>query len=299
MSIIKYNLRISAVCMIIAMLAFAVMGAMVKRLSAELPTEMAAFFRSAASLVVLLPWLLHSRADLRTRRLTGQVMRGVSGLASMYCFFYALGHMPLGEAVLLNYSMPLFIPFIAYFWLREPMSPKLFAAIGLGFLGVALILRPGLELFTPVALIGLASGVLAALSMVGVRDLTSSEPPFRIVFYYSLTCTIGSAIPLLWAWQTPAAHMWIPILVIGVCATIGHVMMTRAYGLAPASQVGPFAYTTVIFAGLIGWIFWSEIPDALSVAGAAVVCVAGILTIRFSDSITPVTELPPPVKLLK
>src|SRR5687767_8519398 len=113
----NYNLRISAVCMIIAMLAFAIMGSMVKRVSTELPTEMAAFFRSAAGLVVLLPWVFHGRANLRTRRLTGQVMRGLSGLASMYCFFYALGHMPLGEAVLLNYSMPLFIPFIAYFWL--------------------------------------------------------------------------------------------------------------------------------------------------------------------------------------
>jgi drug/metabolite transporter (DMT)-like permease len=296
----NYNLRISAVCMIIAMLAFSIMGSMVKRVSAELPTEMAAFFRSAAGFVVLLPWVLHGRANLRTRRLTGHVMRGLSGLASMYCFFYALGHMPLGEAVLLNYSMPLFIPFIAYFWLREPMSRTLFAVIALGFVGVTLILKPGLDLFTPIALIGLASGVLTAVCMVGIRDLTSSEPPFRIVFYYSLTCTVGSAIPLLWAWQTPAAHLWIPILVIGVCASIGHVLMTRAYGLAPASQVGPFSYTTVIFAGLIGWVFWTEVPDALSLVGAAIVCVAGILTIRFSGSnAAPVAELPPPTKLLK
>ncbi|HKQ29844.1 MAG TPA: DMT family transporter, partial [Burkholderiales bacterium] len=257
-------------------------------------------FRSAASLAVLLPWVLYRRANLRTRRLTGQIMRGLFGLASMYCFFYALGHMPLGEAVLLNYSMPLFIPFVAYFWLREPMSRMLFAVIALGFVGVALILKPGLELFTPAALVGLASGVLAAVSMVGIRDLTSSEPPFRIVFYYSLTCTLGSAIPLLWAWHTPAAHMWIPILVIGVCASIGHMMMTRAYGLAPASQVGPFCYATVIFAGLIGWMFWDEIPDVMSIVGTVMVCAAGILTIRFSSSdAVPAAELPPPIKLIK
>lgn len=295
----NYNLRISAVCMVIAALLFAIMGSMVKRVSVELPNEMAAFFRSAAGFVVLLPWALHRRANLRTRRFGGQVLRGLSGLASMYCFFYAVAHMPLAEAVLLNYSMPLFIPFIAYFWLREPMSRTLFAVIALGFLGVMLILKPGLDMFTPIALIGLASGVLAAASMVGIRDLTSSEPPFRIVFYYSLTCTAASAIPLLWAWQTPPAHLWIPILAMGACASVGHVFMTRAYGLARASQVGPFAYTTVIFATLIGWIFWDEIPDAMSMAGALVVCVAGILTIRFSRAdAAPVAELPPPTKLM-
>jgi drug/metabolite transporter (DMT)-like permease len=275
------------------------MGALVKRVSAEVPNEMVAFFRSAAGFVVLLPWILHRRADLRTRRPSGQILRGLSGLASMYCYFYAVAHMPLAEAVLLNYSMPLFIPFIAYVWLREPMSRALFAVIALGFVGVMLILKPGLELFTPIALIGLASSIFSALSMVGVRDLTSSEPPFRIVFYYALTCTVASAVPLLWAWHTPPVSLWLPMLAMGACGSLGHMFMTRAYGLARASQVGPFSYATVVFAALIGWIFWSEIPDTLSFVGAVIVCVAGMLTIRFSGmSAASAGDLPPSAKLL-
>jgi drug/metabolite transporter (DMT)-like permease len=284
--------------MVVACLLFAIMGAMVKRVATELPNEMAAFFRSASGFVVLLPWILHRRADLRTKRFGGQMLRGLSGLGSMYCFFHSIAHMPLAEAVLLNYSMPLFIPFIAFFWLRETISRSLMAVIALGFIGVMLILKPGLELFTPVALVGVAAGVLAAMSMVGIRDLTRTEPPFRIVFYYSFTCTAVSAIPLLWAWQTPSMQMWLPILTMGVCGSVAHMFMTRAYGLAQAAQVGPFSYATVIFAGLIGWFFWGEVPDLMSAAGAAIVCIAGILTIRFSGrKAEPIAELPPPTRL--
>lgn len=292
------NLRISAAYMIIAALLFAIMGSMVKRVSVELPNEMAAFFRSAAGFLVLLPWILHGRTDLRTRRVGGQMIRGLFGLASMYCFFYSIEHMPLAEAVLLNYSTPLFIPFIAFFWLHERISRVLLAVIALGFVGVVLILKPGLDLFTPIALVGLAAGVLSAVAMTGLRNLTRTEPPLRIVFYFSLTCTIGSAIPLLWTWQTPSTHMWLPILTMGVCGSMAQIFMTRAYGLAPAAEVGPFSYATVIFAAMIGWLFWNEIPDLLSAAGALIVCIAGILTIRFSGrNATPISDLPPPTRL--
>jgi drug/metabolite transporter (DMT)-like permease len=287
------NLRRGAFNMTIATVLFAIMGAMVKHISGELPNEMVAFFRSAIGLLTLLPFLGHRHSSLRTKRPAAQIVRSLVGLGSMYCFFYAVAHLPLAEAVLLNYSAPLFIPFIAWLWLREPMTRRVLFAIGLGFVGVALILKPGLSLFTPVALVGLASGVLAAIAMVGVRELSSSETSYRIVFYYTLTCALVSAIPLAWSWRTPTASLWAPILIMGGCATLGHLFMTRAYALAPAALTGPFMYATVIFAALIGWGFWGEVPDALSLAGAVTVCVAGVLTIRFGGRrALPATELP-------
>jgi drug/metabolite transporter (DMT)-like permease len=217
---------------------------------------------------------------LRTRRPLSHLTRSLIGLGSMACFFYAIARMPLGEAVLLNYSAPLFIPFVAWAWFGEPVSGRLLAVIGLGFVGIALILKPGLGLFTPVALIGLVSGIFAAIAMTGARDLTRTEPSSRIVFYFTLTSTLASALVLPWAWQTPAAHAWFGLVGIGVCASAAQLFMTRAYSLAPASQCGPFMYATIVFAAILGWMFWGEVPDGLSVLGAIVVCATGVLMLR-------------------
>ncbi len=203
------NLPRGAILMVASGLLFAVMGALIKHISVHLPSEMVVFFRSAMGLPVLLPWVWRRGVHhLKTERLPGHLLRGLAGLAAMYCYFFAIAHLPLAEAVLLNYSTPLFVPFIAVLWLGEKIAARLWVAIGTGFAGILLILKPGLALFTPVALIGVASGMFAALAMVGIRRLTRSEPTLRIVFYFSAVCTAVSAVPLLWRWQSPEPGLW-------------------------------------------------------------------------------------------
>ncbi|HEU5338432.1 MAG TPA: DMT family transporter [Sulfuricaulis sp.] len=278
------DLRRGAILMIASGLLFSSMGALVKYLSsAGLPNEMVVFFRSAMGMLALLPWVLHRGLhQLKTTQWRGHLGRGLAGVAAMYCYFYAIAYLPLAEAVLLNYSTPLFIPFIAALWLGEQVSARLWVAIGIGFVGIVLILKPGLALFTPVSLIGLASGLFAALAMVSIRRLSKTEPTLRIVFYFSLVCTVVSAAPLAWRWQTPDPALWVLLIGMGALASLAQLLLTRAYAHAPASQVGPFTYSTVVFAAGIGWIFWSEIQDFLSFGGTALVCLAGVLTIRFA-----------------
>jgi drug/metabolite transporter (DMT)-like permease len=139
-----------------------------------------------------------------------------------------------------------------------------------------------MALFTPVSLIGVASGMFAALAMVSIRRLTRSEPTLRIVFYFSAVCTAVSAVPLAWRWQTPEPGLWILLVLVGVLASLAQSLMTRAYAHAPAAHVGPFTYSTVVFAAAVGWLFWGEVLDVLSFAGALLVCLAGILTIRLA-----------------
>jgi drug/metabolite transporter (DMT)-like permease len=277
------DLRRGALLMLASGLLFSTMGALVKHLSAHLPNEMVVFFRSAMGLLALLPWVLHRGvSQLKTKKLRGHLGRGLAGVAAMYCYFYAIAHLPLAEATLLNYSTPLFVPFIAAAWLGEKISRKLWTAIATGFVGIVLILKPGLDLFTPVSLIGLASGMFAALAMVSIRRLTHTEPTLRIVFYFSAVCTAVSAVPLIWRWQTPDPGLWAILIGMGALASLAQLLLTRAYSHAPAAQVGPFTYSTVVFAAAIGWIFWGEIPDLLSFGGTALVCLAGIMTIRFA-----------------
>ena len=286
------DLKRGAFYMVAAALLFVGVGVCVRILSASLPNEMVVFFRSFFGLVALLPLVWHrGLANLKTRNFRGHLVRGIAGVAAMYCYFYAVAYLPLAEAVLLNYTTPLFVPFIAALWLHERVPPKLWAAIGAGFLGILFILRPGQDLFAPVALIGLASGVLAAFAMTGVRRLTHTEPVFRIVFYFSLVSTVIAAAPLPVRWQTPDASLWLLLIVMGVMASFGQLLLTRAYACAPAAQVGPFSYAAVVFAAVVGWILWGEVLDVFSFIGAALVCLGGALTIRYAGA-APTPELP-------
>jgi len=288
------DLKRGAISMIGAGLLFAGVGACVRVLSESLPNEMVVFFRSFLGLVALLPLVWHRGfANLKTRHFRGHLMRGLAGVAAMYCYFYAVAALPLAEAVLLNYTTPLFVPFIAALWLQERIPPKLWTGIGIGFLGILFILRPGQELFTPAALIGLVSGILAAFAVTGVRRLTHTEPAWRIVFYFSLVSTLVAAAPLPLRWQTPDASLWLLLIVMGVVASLGQLLLTRAYSHAPAAQVGPFSYSTVMFAAVAGWLLWGEVLDLYSITGALLVCLGGILTIRYAGAaVAPAPELP-------
>jgi len=239
------------------------------------------FFRSLFGLLALAPWFLrHGPRYYGTSRIGAHAVRGLAGIAAMYCYFYAIGHLPLAEAVLLNYTAPLFIPLAAMLWVGEPVRHQLWWPIGIGLIGVTFILKPGMSLLAPVALVGLAAGLLSAVAMAGIRKLTDTEPATRVVFYFSLTSTLFSAIPLAWRWQTPTPDLWFPLFLIGALSTAAQILMTRGYAQAPAASVGPFLYSIVVFAGLFGWALWEEIPDRYSLAGALLVVVAGILTIR-------------------
>jgi len=288
------GLRRGALYMIGASLLFAAMGAIVKIVSQSLPNEMVVFFRSLFGLLALTPWLVRrGRRGIATRRWREHLLRGSAGLGAMYCYFYALAHLRLADATLLNYTTPLFVPLIAAAWLGEKVPRRLWGLLALGFAGIALILKPGLALVEPAAFIGLLSGALAAVAMVGVRNLSRTEPTTRIVFYFSLIAATVSAVPLAWRWENPPAELWGWLVAMGGLATTAQLLMTRAYACAPAAQIGPFVYTIVLFAALLGWALWGEIPDLLSAGGALLVCAGGVLTIRQAGRLAPPPELPP------
>jgi drug/metabolite transporter (DMT)-like permease len=270
-----------AMLMVASALLFAAMGEAVKMASAHLSNAMVVFFRNAFGLLALSPWLVRLGAKgLRTAAWREHLVRGLAGLASMYCYFYAIARLGLSEAILLNYSLPLFMPLIARAWLGEAVPARLWRALGVGFLGIVLILRPGDGVFRPAAFAALAAAVLAALAQVGVRRLTRTDPITRIVFYFALISTVVSGLPVLTVWTTPERRVWPVLMALGVLATLAQLLLTQAYARAPAAQVGPFIYSSVVFAGLMDWWLWGRLPDAAFALGAVLVCAAGILALR-------------------
>lgn len=276
---LETNILRGALCSILSAFLFALMGAGVKYSSQFVPSEMIVFLRNAFGLLFLLPWIHNAGLDtLKTQRFGAHLVRTLTGLTAMYCFFYAIAHLKLGEAVLLNFSSPLFIAIIALVWLKEPAPKFVVAAIFIGFIGVMLILKPGFGVFTPAALIGVAAGIFVALAMVSIRNLSSTEPTVRIVFYFSFLSSIISAIPLIWNWETPNLKVWAVMLGAGFIATKAQLLMTYAYRLAPAAKIGAFAYTNVIFAATFGWFMWGEKFDRISILGACLICLSGVIT---------------------
>jgi drug/metabolite transporter (DMT)-like permease len=287
----RTDLRRGALFMVASALLFASMAAAVRVAARELPNAPIVFFRHFIMLVFLLPWLQRQgRHALDTDDLRGHLVRGLAGVSAVACYFYAIARLRLADAVLLNQSMPLFIPLVERAWLGERIPSRLWGVLGLGFAGLLLILRPGTGVFEPAALVGLASAVFASISQVGIRRLTRTEPVTRIVFYFGLVASVVALPPAVWWWKSPSPGTWAVLMLMGVFATVGQLTLTRAYVHAPAASVGPFLYAGPVFAGLLDWAIWGRLPDALFVVGAILVVAAATLALRLRDRTVP----PPP-----
>ncbi len=275
-----------ALCVLSASLTFAILGAVVKVVSLSLTNEMVVFFRNFCSLFFILPWIWYSRplGGLRTSYFPLHLLRSMAGLGGMYCFFYVIARLQLSESFLLMSTAPLFIPIIAYIWIHEPVERKVRGAIVIGFIGIILILKPGTGVFQPIAFVGLGAGLTGALAMVSIRRMSSSEPTIRIVFYFTVFGTLISAIPLVWSWQSPKAEIWWLLVLMGLLAAVGQFLLTKGYSLAPAAKVGPFSYSNVVFAMVLGWVLWGESLDFLTWVGAFLICIAGIITTRKTET---------------
>lgn len=261
-------------------LNFAISAAIIKQVSVSLPNESIVFFRNLFGLAILAPLLLKADAQiLYTDKIRLHLARAGFGIGAMYCFFYALAHISLGDTMLIKSTIPLIIPFVSLVWLKESISGRVIFAGILGFMGVFLILEPNGETDWA-SLVALVSSIMAALAFVTVRKLSATEPPLRIVAYFAIFGLLISSVPLIWAWKTPTFIEYIMLLGIGLATTIGQLLLTRGYQNAPASSVGIFTYTSVPFGTFLGWLFFEEILDVNSLFGAILIVLAGLIILR-------------------
>ena len=261
-------------------LSFALSAAIIKLVSASLPNESIVFFRNLFGVAVLTPLLLGTSTKiLETDRLHLHLIRSGFGMGAMYCFFYALAHISLGDLMLIKSTIPLIIPFASALWLQESISHRVILAGVLGFVGVFLILEPNGD-NNWASLVALGSSVMAAIAFVTVRKLSATEPALRIVSYFAIVGLSISAIPLIWTWQTPSLNQCLMLMGVGLTTTIGQLLLTRGYQNAPASSVGIFTYTSVPFGAFLGWLFWNDLLDKNYYFGAALILLAGSIVLR-------------------
>ncbi|MDM1302987.1 EamA family transporter [Acinetobacter indicus] len=257
---------------------FSLMGVCIRYASHTVDNATIVFFRNFIGLFIFLPLLFNKGLGFfKTRRLWMHTWRSVVGLLAMYGFFYAIAQLKLSNAMVFTYSSPIFIPLIAWLFLKEKVSAAMLIAALFGLMGVLCVAKPDAGLFNHLSIIGLGASFLAAMAFVTVRALTQTEPPERIVFYFCLIGTLISVIPMFWLWRSYQWNELGLLISAGVLANISQIFMSRAYSLAPAGQIGPANYIAIIFAGIWGFLFWQELPDLSSLLGFGLILIAILL----------------------
>ena len=274
------NLR-GILWMSMAALVYTVMNIAIRKLSADFSTFEILFFRNLIIVTLMLPWLIHSGfGALKTDRMNIHLMRsGVSYFAGL-TWFYALAIMPLGEAVALHFTLPLFATLAAVFFLGERVDLGRWGATALGFAGVLVIMRPGVEAVSTGAVVVLLSAAFSAWATILIKVLARTEAINLIVFYLNALMLPISLVPALFFWITPgwADIPW--ILLLGTANWAAHQCLTRSLAAADASVAMPFDYLRMPFTAAVGFLVFAEVLDFWIWVGSLIIFASTILMAR-------------------
>lgn len=275
-------------CILSAACCFALMNLFIK-LSGDIPTLQKAFFRNAVAVIV-------SFALLRQEHITWNCAKGnwrtvlgraIWGTAGVFCNFYAIDHLHISDASMLNKLSPFFAIIFSFFLLKERVKPYQLACVLVALTGTCFILKPsGDTLISFPALIGMISGMAAGLAYTLLRKATSNGVPkaFVIFFFSAFSCL--ASVPYCIMHFTPMTATQLAFLLLtGLAATGGQFSITAAYSFAPARELSVYDYTQVIFAGILGFFILHEIPDHYSLLGYFTIIAAAIYMFTKDSSI--------------
>jgi drug/metabolite transporter (DMT)-like permease len=271
--------------MVASALCFSVMTALVKAAGQRLPSQEIVLARAAVALV--LSWLLLRRAGVApwgTRRGL-LLLRGTFGFLGLTCVFYAVTHLPIAEATVIQYLHPVFTALLAAPFLGERAGRALVGGVALSLLGVAAVARPdallaGAAGLDPMALAAAVGGAFfSGCAYVTVRKLSATEHPLVIVLYFPLVATPASIPAVLPVFVMPRGLEWLLLLGVGVFTQLGQVAITRGLQHEPAGRATALSYLQVPFAALWGVLFFAEVPDVWTLCGAALILGGTLLAI--------------------
>jgi len=278
---------------LISALLFAAMSALVRKLGNNAPVGQMVFFRSAFAIVpVMVIYALRGElaSAVYTRRPLGQLGRGLLSVFGMFTNFSALTRLPLADATAISFASPLFTVALAAVILKERVRVYRWSAVVVGFAGVIVMLIPQFDVgryaaagIAATAAVGsvfaLSSALCTAGTVIQTRRLVQSETTPSIVFYFSLVCAIAGALTLPFAWHSPSAAELAALVALGVLGGLAHIFLTESYRFATASVVAPFDYSSMLWALILGYWMFGELPGVLVYVGGAIVAGAGLFVI--------------------
>lgn len=264
----------------------ALMSALVKLVSQRQPLAEVVFYRFAGSLLPLL-WILQRHGGiglLRTTQPAQHLVRSLFGVLGIALYFYALGAIPMADATALTYSAPLFLALFAVVILAERVGVATWLAVATGFVGMLMVASPrghGFGLGTAAAI---GSAVFGALVSVWIRRLSANDAPVTIAVIYN---TFGLVVAVAWLLLTVGAPgIDIDTAYMAVAGLLGgaqQYLMTSAFRYAEASFLAPLQYLLLVFAAIVGWLFWDEVPTLAAVIGAVIISASGVYIVRYQS----------------
>ena len=270
--------RISGIgLMCLAMFVLACMDAMSKHLAAHYPISqiLAVRFWLFSGFAVLIFGRGRLREALRTDHLWLQIVRSLVIACEVAVFVLAFRYLPLAEVHAIAGIAPLLVTALAVPFLGERVGIRRWLAVLAGFVGLLVILRPGLKVFEPAALIPLAGASLWAVYQLLVRT-TSSDSAATMLLYTSLVGAVVTGLIAPFQWIAPDAQGWVLLVALGIVGSLGHWLLIRAIQSAPASSLQPFHYTILLWATLVGYLVFDELPDGWTIAGACIIVSGGL-----------------------
>nr|WP_255616413.1 DMT family transporter [Microvirga puerhi] len=277
---------------VLSALVFTLMSAGVKTLAADYPVGELVFFRTFFALIPLLVWLAW-QGDLinaiRTDNVPGHFLRGLIGTSGMYLGFAALAYLPLHDTIAIGYASPLMVVILAAILLKEKVRAYRWTAVGIGFIGVLIMLSPYLKLspFSRELSVGASIGAFFSLlgafcsagATIQVRRLTLTERTGAIVFYFFILASGLSLLTIPFGWTIPSLSDVLLFVLVGILGGIGQILITESYRYADTSILAPFEYTTMIWALLLGWFLFGDLPSAAVMTGGVIVAGTGLFII--------------------
>jgi drug/metabolite transporter (DMT)-like permease len=277
--IVANEWKLSAILFFLSSLCFLTIEATAARaLGGRIPAMQMALVRSVGAALVFVPFVIQSGGRVYyTRQLPLHLVRGTLSVVGLWCYFVVFANLPLAEATTITYSQVLFLTFFATVLLGEAVSVVRWSATLVGLVGVALVMRPGFEVYGGAYVVALLSAVLGAALYAVTKVLTANDTPLTVMIYVA-TMTLGAyVLPGVAVWRHPSFDEAILLLVIGTFGPLGQYLGIRAFELAEASFLAPFDYLRVVFAVLVGVALFGEFPDFWVLIGTMVIVLSALL----------------------
>lgn len=288
------NLNSGVKYMLMASLLFAVMGAFAKLASAHMSSLEVVFFRNIFGVVFIGYALYRSPMKSKGGKPFLLFFRGLMGFLALLAYFYNIANIPLGDAVTYSKTAPIFTAIFAWIFLNEKLSPSAWIAVFIGFLGIILIAQPSGFGFSKYDVLGIFSGIGAALAYTSIRELKDYYDTRMIVLSFTLVGTVGPILLFMLShyfyiaeldfmmgeFVLPSGVVWVYIVGLGTLGTLSQYFMTKAYGETKAGIVGAVSYTNIVFAIFIGVVLGDAYPSVVSACGIALIVSAGIMVAK-------------------
>ena len=269
------------VWMIGTLLCFSLMSVAARELSSEMHAVEILVFRNAIAVAVVAPFVLgRGLVRLRSRNIRPHLTRAVVQLGGQFSWIYGIALLPLAEVTALEFTVPLWTLILAVLFLGETASRAKIAATAAGLVGVAVILRPGIEAVSPVALVVIAGAACFAASGVLVKYLTRTEDATMIVFYMNLLQLPIVTIPALFVWVHPGLADWPWIMAWGFAGLGAHYTMARGLRLADITLIFPLDFLRLPLIAVVGWMFYAEALDPWTALGALIIFAGNYHSVR-------------------